>query len=177
MHVEWSSLITLSKDGRLQEHIMLHYWIDWLTESGRNGHIWRRKKSIFMVTMHHLTHRTLHRQKSMKWVSNRFHIHRIFQIWPPATIICFQTSRDGCVVGVLNRRSWMGNKRVFGRVWQIVLFGRHRKVERSLDSLYRAKRRVYWEIKLIFAKKINSCSFYHVNFKNPNITTAWRFRS
>ena len=51
---------------------------------------------------------------------------------------------------------------VFGRksiltVWQIVLFERYRKVERSLDS-YRDKRRVHWEIKPIFAKKMNLCS-------------------
>ena len=39
------------------------------------------------------------RQKSMNWVSNRFRIHRIRQTWPPATIICSQTSTDSCVVG------------------------------------------------------------------------------
>ena len=55
----------------------------------------------------------------------------------------------------------MGKRRVFWKVCQIVLFGRYRKVERSLNS-YRAKRRVHWEIKPIFARKINSCSFYHV---------------
>ena len=49
---------------------MLHYWIDWLKESGRIGHIWRSKKSIFMMTFHHLTHRILHWQKSMNWVCN-----------------------------------------------------------------------------------------------------------
>ena len=97
---------------------MLHYWIDWLTKSGRNGRIWRRKKSFFMMTIHHLTHRTLHRH--------------------------------------------------FCRVWQIVLFGRHRKVERSLDSLYRTKRRVHWEIKPMFAKKINFYLFYHVNVKHTS---------
>ena len=84
---------------------------------------WRRKKPFFMMTVHHLTHRTLHRR----------------------------------------------NRRAFWRVWQIVIFGRHRKVERSLDSLYRAKRRVNWEIKPIFAKEINSCSFYHVDIKHPSI--------
>ena len=26
---------------------MLHYCIDWLTKSGRNGHIWRRKQILF----------------------------------------------------------------------------------------------------------------------------------
>ena len=129
----------------------------------------KKKKSFFMITKHHLTHRTLHRQKSMNWVMNRFRIHRILQTWPPATIIYSQTSRDGCVVAFwVERRSWMGNRRVFWRVWQIVLFGRHRKVGRSLDSLYRTKRRVHWEIKPIFAKKVNSCSFYHVNIKHAS---------
>ena len=64
----------------------------------------KKKKSFFMMTMQHLTHRTLHRQKNMNWVSNRFRIHRILQIWPLVNIICSQTSRDGCVVGVLSRR-------------------------------------------------------------------------
>ena len=64
----------------------------------------------------------------------------------------------------------MGNRRVFWRVWKIVLFGRHRKLERSLDSLYRAKWKVHWELKPMLAKKINSCSFYHVNIKHPSST-------
>ena len=62
----------------------------------------------------------------------------------------------------------MGNRRVFSRVWQIVLFGRHRKVGRSLDSSYRVKRRAHWEIKLIVTKTINSCSLYHVNIKHSS---------
>ena len=41
--------------------------------------------------------------KSMNWVSIHFHIHRILQTWAPATIICSQTSRNGCVVCVLSR--------------------------------------------------------------------------
>ena len=47
-----------------------------------------KKGSTITGAMHHPTHRTLQRQKSMNWVSNRFRIHRIFQILPPATIIC-----------------------------------------------------------------------------------------
>ena len=70
----------------------------------------KEKKSFFMMTMHHLTHRTLHRQKGMNWVSNRFRIHRILRVWPPATIICSQTSRDGCVVGVLSRMKKLNEK-------------------------------------------------------------------
>ena len=27
------------KEGGLLEHIMLHYWINWFSKSGRNGHI------------------------------------------------------------------------------------------------------------------------------------------
>ena len=69
----------------------------------------------------------------------------------------------------VERRNWMENRRVFWRFWQIVTFRRHRKVERASDSLYRTKRRVHWEIKPIFAKKINSCLFYHVNIKHPSI--------
>ena len=47
----------------------------------------KKKTSFFMMTMHHLTHRIFHRQKSMNWVSDRFRIHRILQTWPPSTII------------------------------------------------------------------------------------------
>ena len=65
-----------------------------------------------MMTMRHLTHRTLHRQRIMNWVSNRFRIHRILQACPPATIICSQTSRDGCVVGILSRtKKWNGKQK------------------------------------------------------------------
>ena len=64
-----------------------------------------------MMPIHHLTHRTLDMQKIMNWVSNRFCIHRILQTWPPATIICSQTSRDGCVVGVLSRTKKLNGKR------------------------------------------------------------------
>ena len=56
------------------------------------------------------THRTLHRQKSINWVSNRFRIHRILQTWAPATIICSQTSRNGCVVDVLSRKKKLNGK-------------------------------------------------------------------
>ena len=34
----------------------------------------KKKKSFFMMTIHHLTHRKLHIQKSMNWVSNHFRI-------------------------------------------------------------------------------------------------------
>ena len=51
----------------------------------------KKKKSFFMMTMQHLTHRTLHRQKNMNWVSNRFCIHRILQTWPLTIVICSQT--------------------------------------------------------------------------------------
>ena len=85
--------------------------LDWLVDDIRNKrpHL-KKKKSFFMMTMHHLTHRLLHRQKSMNWVSNRFRIHRILQTWPLATIICSQTSRDGCVVDVLSRRKNLNGK-------------------------------------------------------------------
>ena len=63
-----------------------------------------------MMTIYHLTHRTLHKQKSMNWDSNRFRIHRILQMWPPATIICSQTSRDGYVVSILSRTKKFNGK-------------------------------------------------------------------
>ena len=37
----------------------------------------KKLKILFYDGMHHLTHRTLRKQKSMNWVSNRFRIHRI----------------------------------------------------------------------------------------------------
>ena len=33
------------------------------------------------MIMQHVTHRTLHKKKSMNWVSNRFCIHCVLQIW------------------------------------------------------------------------------------------------
>ena len=70
---------------------MLHYSIDWLMKSGRKGHIRRRTKSFFMMTMHNLTHQTFRRQKHMNWVSNRFRIPRILQTWPPSDYYLFST--------------------------------------------------------------------------------------
>ena len=70
----------------------------------------KKKKSFFIMMMNYLTHLILYRQKSMNWVSNRFRIHRILQIWPPATIICSQTSWDGCVVGVLSQSKKLNGK-------------------------------------------------------------------
>ena len=162
--------VDLWKEGRLLEHIMLHYWIDWLTKSWRNGHIWRRKKSFFMITMHHLTHRTLHRQKawigfriaSASTVSSRPGPQRLLSVPKPQEMAVWQAFW-------VERRSWMGNRRAFWCVWQIVLFGRHRKVKKSLDSLYSARMKLHGEIKPTFAKKINSCPFYHVNIKHPSI--------
>ena len=129
------------------------YWIDWLTKSGRNGHIWRRRKFFFVMTMHHLTRRILHRLKSMNWVSNRFRIHRILQTWPPSDYYLFQTSSDGCVVSVLSRTKKLNGKekgilkgltnRIIWMAW---------KIERSLDW-YWAKRRIHWGIKPMFAEK------------------------
>ena len=87
------------------------------TDQSAGKVIWRRKNSFFVMTMHHLTQRTLHRQKSMNWVSNRFRIHRLHQTWPPATIICSKTSKDGCVVGVSSRTKKLNGKEkgIFGR--------------------------------------------------------------
>ena len=151
-------------------------------EIRKNGNIWRRKKSFFMMTMRHITHRILHRQKSMNWISNHLRIHRILQTWHPANIICSQTSRDGCVVGVLSRTKKLNGKqegilegltnRIIWKAWRSWEI-----VERSLNSLYRAKRRVNWKIKPIFAKNINYFSFYHANIKHPSILILFVYNS
>ena len=59
----------------------------------------KKKKSFFMMTMHYLTHRTLHRQKSMNWVSNRFCVHRILQTW-------MNGKQKGILEGLINRIIW-----------------------------------------------------------------------
>ena len=69
------------------------------------------------MTMHCLTHRTLHRQKSMNWVSNRFCTQRILQTWPPATITISKTSRDGCVIGVLSRTKKLNGQQKLKDRW------------------------------------------------------------
>ena len=45
------------------------------------------------------------------------------------------------------------NRGLFWRVGQIILFGRLEKVGESLDQVYRAERRLYWEIKMNRSKK------------------------
>ena len=101
-----------------------------------------------MTKMHHLTHRTLHREKSMNWVSNCCRSHCILQTWPSVNFICSQTSRDGCVVGVLNRTKKLNGKQK-GILEDLTnrIFESHRQAERSLKLLYRAERRVHWEMK------------------------------
>ena len=94
------------------------------------------EKKFFMVTMHHFTHRTVHRLKSMNWVSNRFRVHCILQALSDYNL--FPNHQEMVVWQAfwVEQWSWMANRRVFSRVWQIILFGRYRKVDRSLDSLY-----------------------------------------
>ena len=69
------------------------------------------EKKILFHDDNKLSHTSnIAQQKSMNWVLNRFRIHRIHQTLPPATIICSQTSRDGCVVGVLSRTNKLNGK-------------------------------------------------------------------
>ena len=83
--------------------------------SNKRPHL-KEKKSFFMMTMHHTYHTSnIHRHsqaqaKSMNRVSNRFRIHRILQAWSPLTIICSQTSKDVCVIGISNRTKKLDGK-------------------------------------------------------------------
>lgn len=62
-------------------------------EIAKNGPKWTRKKCSFLKTMHHVTSQWLRWQNCMNWSSNCFLIHRILQIWPPATIMYSHTSK------------------------------------------------------------------------------------
>ena len=39
----------------------------WVNKIRKKGHTWKIKKFFFMMRMHHLTHETLHSQKSIIW--------------------------------------------------------------------------------------------------------------
>ena len=59
------------------------------------------------------------------------------------------------MLGVLSRTKKLeGNRCVFQSVWHIVLFGRHRKVENSLDSFYE-------RCLLYFENKEKKTKIYH----------------
>ena len=91
----------------------------------------------------------------MNHASNCFPTHAILQMWPPATLICSQTWR-----GDLRDRDFHQLNRSNGKpialleALQIVSRERHRNVERSLNQVYWAERRLCWRIKRIFAKKM-----------------------
>ena len=72
-------------------------------EIGKKWPHLKRKKILFHYDNAPSHTSNIAQAKSMNWVSNRFRIHCIFQTLPPATIICSQTSKDSCVVGVLGR--------------------------------------------------------------------------
>ena len=133
-----------------------------LVDKIRNKRLHLKKKKIFFLlwqwTISHIEHCNRQIKKSL--------LHPSFS---PDHYLFPKFKRWLCDRRWVERTSWMGNRRVFWWVCQIVLFGRHRKVRRSLDLLYQTKRRVHWEIKPIFTKKKNSCSFYHVNIKHPSM--------
>ena len=71
----------------------------------------KKKKSFFMMTIHHFTHHTLHTQKSMNWHGFKSLPHPLyFPDLSPATIICSQTSKDGCVIDVFSRTKKLNGK-------------------------------------------------------------------
>ena len=100
----------LTKEERLLEDIMLHYLIDWLTKSERNGHVSRRKNSfsLWQRSISHVEQCTL--KKS--WIE--FQIASASTVFsrpgPPATIIYSQTLRDSCVIGALNGAKKLNGK-------------------------------------------------------------------
>ena len=121
------------------------------------------------MTMHYLTHRTLHRQKSMDWVSNRVYIHRILQDLVPSDYYLFPNLKRW----LCDRRFESNEKVKWETEWY---FGGFDKPY-YLDSIEKLKDR--WtrnELKgeyiekqnRFFPKKINSCIFYHVNIKQPS---------
>ena len=82
-----------------------------------------------------------------------------FPVYSPdlaATISCFQTWRNGFRRKEIHHRraAHCQNRGLFWRVGQIILFGRLKKVENSLDQVYRAERREIkmWEIKIVQKK-------------------------
>ena len=109
---QWSILHRLSWESKNNSGAYYCALLDWLVDDikKKQPHLKKKWKSFFLMTMYHLTYRTFHRQKSMNWFSNRFRINRFLETFPPATIIFSQTSRDGCVVGVLSRTKKLNGK-------------------------------------------------------------------
>ena len=90
-----------------------------------------------------------------------------------------------------NLKKWFGRKRfqraahrrnrsLFWRVGQIILFRRLEKVVESLDQVYRAERRLCWEIKmnrskkcvlLCFSKNLLTCSRTYLQYISQLYTT------
>ena len=73
--------INYLEKGRAITGVYYAALLDWLVNEFRKKwpYLKNKKISSFMMTMHHLTHQTLHRQESMNWVLNRFRTHRILQ--------------------------------------------------------------------------------------------------
>jgi len=77
----------------------------------------------------------------------------ILQTWPPATIICSQTSSGGSRERDSHRGSHRGNRGVFRRLGHFVLQKRYRNVGKSLYQVYRSRKQLYWGINITLPKK------------------------
>ena len=65
----------------------------------------------------------------------------------------------------VERRSWMGNRWVFWRVWQIVLFGRQ-KSWKIIGLIVSSSKESTLKNKTDFCQKNNFFSFYYINIKH-----------
>ena len=140
------------------------------TKSGRNGeHIWRRKNRFHNDNAPSHTSNTAQAKKHELGFESFPHPPYYPDLTRSSYYYMYVPKPQEMAVWSafwVERRSWMGNRRVFWRVWQIVLFGSHRKVERSFDSSYRAKRGIHWKIKPTFAKKKKILVYFITSISN-----------
>ena len=101
----------------------------------QNAYKWRKMCS-FTKTMHRITSHSQPWQNYINCTLNCFCTHPIFQMWPPATTGCLQTSKEcSRERNLAPMKNDIGNWGVFWSQKQIVLTKKHRIVREALESV------------------------------------------
>lgn len=141
-------------------------WTVSTTRWKKNVPICREIKCSSIKTMRAFTHAQLPVPNSMNSITNCFRINQTLQIWPLRLLSLSKFEKMASWKEISVERGfhrWIGG--LFQGPRRIVLFGGHRKIGGTLDKVYRAKRRLYWEIKWVFHQKKAFCSTRSITFQ------------
>ena len=97
----------------------------------------------------------------------RFSLLRLFPVFKPEEMVRRKEIHH-------QRAAHRRNRGLFWRVGQIILYGRLEKVGESSDQMYRAERRLCWEIKKNRLKILLCFSKNFIDLRSTSYRTRWR---